>query len=137
MDTVKLKHLVEALGCGVKREGTGYYVMLPINFPWYGKPNKPHECDNSRIIAYATTAFGRFEWMDAWTIPDIRKNPLNDKPLGIEMRRNGHYLTETLQSFNEEELAAWFEKKIGEVSQKAKEYHKMVLTLERENLENV
>lgn len=130
MDTVKLKHLVESLGCNVKRENTGYFIMLPINFPWYGKLNKPRECDNSRIIAYATTAFGTFKWMDAWTIPDIRKNPLNGKPFGVEMRKDAHFLIETLRSFNEEELAAWLERKIGEVSQKTKEYHKLALTLE-------
>lgn len=137
MDTVKLKHLVESLGGNVKRENTGIYVMLPINFPWYGKTSAAHICDNSRIIAYATTAFGSFRWMEAWTVPGIRTEWMSGKPLGVEMRKDDHFFTETLRSFNEEELAAWLEKKIGEVSQKTKEYHKMVLTLEREILENV
>lgn len=130
----KLTQLVKSLGCNLKIMETGYYVMLPINFPWYGK-TKPHECDNSRIIAYATNAYGPMQWMDVWANVDIRKNPLNDKPLGI-MMRSGGTSEATLRDFDEEELTAWLEKKIGEVSQKAKEYHKMVLTLEREKCLN-
>lgn len=135
LDVEKLTHIVESLGGAVKRGETGVYIMLPINFPWYGKTTA-RICDNSRIIAYATTAFGSFRWMDAWPVPDIRKN-LNGKPLGIEMRRNGVCLTETLRGFSDEELTAWLERKIGEVSQKAKEYHKLALTLEREIGKNV
>ena len=135
MNAEKMTQLVESLGCSVKHlDPSGYYVMLPMSFPWYGK-TKPRECDNSRIIAYATTAYGSVKWMDVWAKVDIRKDPNSDRPLGIMLRSGGTSVA-TLRDFDTEELIAWFEKKIGEVSNKAKEYHKMVLTLEREKCLN-
>lgn len=135
LDVEKLTQVVESLGCAIKKVGfRELYVMMPINFPWYGKGYVQH-CDNSRIIAAATLTIGTWDWTDAWTIPDIHIE--NGKPLGIEMRRKGLYIAGgTLRSFNYEELADWLTEKIGEVSNKAKEFHKMVLTLEREKCLN-
>jgi hypothetical protein len=133
MDTVKLKHIVESLGGNVKRVNTGVYIMLPISFPWYGK-QQAHSCDNSRIIAYASL-LGSFQWMDVWANVGIRTDEVTGKPLGIMLRAGGTSVA-TLRDFDDEALTAWLEKKIGEVSNKAKEYHKMVLTLEREKCLN-
>lgn len=119
MNAEKMTQLVESLGCSVKHlDPSGYYVMLPMSFPWYGK-TKPHECDNSRIIAYATTAYGPVKWMDVWANVDIRKDPISGRPLGVVMRAGGTSAA-TLRDFDSEELIAWFEKKSAKSATKQK-----------------
>ena len=135
LDIEKLKQVVESLGCEMKRVGfRELYVMLPANFPWYGKDNV-QECDNSRIIAAATLSIGTWDWTDAvWPMPDIHIE--HGKPLGIVMRKNGlHSAGSTLRNFSYEQIADWLQKKIGEVSEKAKECRKLMLAYQSKEYE--
>lgn len=133
MKMTELKQIVESLGCEMKEYSTGHFIMLPIEFPWYGKHSDDGECENSRIIAQVVEMPGSsrahvldsVKWVDVWTVPEIVFDPSNGvKPLGLKMKKKSRGFAYTLQDFDSEELTAWLEKKIGEVSEKAKEYYK-------------
>ncbi len=64
MKMSELKQIVESLGCEMKYYSSWIFIMLLIEFPWYGKQHDEHECDNSRIIAQVTNAFGPVKWLD-------------------------------------------------------------------------
>ena len=128
MDIEKLQQIVESVGCEMKQYSTWFFIMLPINFPWYGKNSNEHECENSRIIAQVTNVHGSVMWLDAWTVPTINADESNGKALAIKMRKIGCYPMYLLQDFDSEELTAWLQKKIEEVSMKAKEASKMAYT---------
>ena len=128
MNIEKLKQIVESVGCEMKQYCTGFFIMLPIKFPWYGKNSDEHECENSRIIAQVTNVRGSVKWLDTWTVPTINADESNGKALAIKMRKIGRCPMYMLQDFDSEELTAWLKKKIEEVSMKAKEASKMALT---------
>jgi hypothetical protein len=70
-------------------------------------------------------------------MPDIRS--WNDEPLGIEMRRgpmdSRTEVLNELNDFNYEEIVAWLQNKIGEVSRMAKEYRKLELEYQMKDYE--
>ena len=131
----ELKQIVESVGCEMKQYCTGFFIMLPIKFPWYGKQHDEHECDNSRIIAQVTNAFGTVKWLDAWTVPTINADESNGKALALKMRKIGCYPMYLLQDFDSEELTDWLQSKIGEVSEKAKECRKLMITYKSKEYE--
>lgn len=134
MKMTELKQIVESLGCEMKYYSSWIFIMLPIEFPWYGKQHDEHECDNSRIIAQVTNAFGPVKWLNAWTVPTISNDKLNGKPLGLNMRKMGRRLT-YMQDFDSEELTDWLQSKIEEVSKKAKELRKLMIAYQSKEYE--
>lgn len=130
----RLKEVLKSVGCEISDQSSEYYIMLPDNFPWYGEHDR-HERNNSRIVAAASCSYGDWKWSEAWPWPDIRT--WNDEPLGIEMRR-GLVYTGALNELNDsnyEQIAAWLQNKIGEVSRVAKKYRKMLLEYQSKEYE--
>jgi len=133
----RLKEVLESVGCEFQVQSTECYILLPDNFPWYGDGDR-HERNNSRIIACVTLSWSDYwKWTDAWPQPVIRS--YNDEPLGIEMRRGPMGfrtgVLNELNDFNCEEIAAWLQNKIGEVSRMAKEYRKLELEYQMKDYE--
>lgn len=106
----------------------GVFHNAAYQIPWYGKNSDEHECENSRIIAQVTNVRGSVKWLDAWTVPTIIADESNGKALDLKMRKIGRCAMYMLQDFDSEELTAWLQTKIEEVSMKAKEASKMALT---------
>lgn len=130
----RLKEVLKSVGCEVHEQGAEYYIMLPDNFPWYGNGDS-HERDDSRIVAVVECSFGDWKWTEAWPLVDIRT--WNDEPLGVMMRRGEAYTGDLneLNDSNYEEIAAWLQNKIGEVSKVAKKYRKMLLEYQSKEYE--
>ena len=129
----RLIEAIRSVGCDAKQQGTEYYIMMPGNFPWYGDKDV-HEIENSRIIASISVSG---KWSDAWPMPDIRI--WENEPLGVEMRkgplgcRSG--ALDALSNFNYEQVTNWLHNKICEVSNKAKEYRRMLLEYQSKDYE--
>lgn len=134
MKMAELKQIVESLGCEIKLYTSWIFIMLPIEFPWYGKQDDADECDNSRIIAQVANAFGPVKWLDAWPVPTISNDRLNGKPLGLNMRKMGRCFT-YMQDFDSEEFTDWLQSKIEEVSEKAKECRKLMIAYKSKEYE--
>lgn len=130
----RLKEVLKSVGCEVQEQRAEYYIMLPDNFPWCGNEDS-HERNNSRIVAEVACSFGDWKWTEAWPCCDIQT--WNDEPTGIMMRRGSAYTgaLNELNDSNYEQLAAWLQNKIGEVSRVAKEYRKMLLEYQSKKYE--
>ena len=137
MDIEKLQQTVESVGCTLRISfrseiETTYCILLPDSFPWYGIDFDETRRKNSRIVArVAYTDYG-CKWK-TWSEPVI--NVCQDKPLGIEMRENDSRDALLLKDFSYEQIAAWLVEKIGEVSAKAKECRKLMLTYKSKEYE--
>ena len=134
MKMTELKQIVESVGCEMNQYCTGFFIMLPIKFPWYGKQHDEHECENSRIIAQVTNVRGSVKWLDAWTVPTIIADESNGKALDLKMRKMGRCFA-YMQDFDSEELTDWLQSKIEEVSEKAKELRKLMITYQSKEYE--
>ena len=126
----KLKQTVESVGCTLHipfrlEIRTICLILLPDSFPWYDKDFDENKGKNSRIIACVVCTDHGCKWK-TWSEPVI--NVCQDKPLGIQMRENDSCDALLLKNFSYEQIAAWLQSKIGEVSAKAKECRKLMLT---------
>lgn len=137
MDIEKLQQTVESVGCTLHipfrlEIGTTCLILLPDNFPWYGADMSETKRKNSRIVARVEINSHSCKWK-TWSEPVI--NVCQDKPLGIEMRENDSRDALLLKDFSYEQIAAWLQSKIGEVSKKAKECRKLMIAYQRKEYE--
>lgn len=133
MDIEKLEQAVESVGCALHISDISIAcIMLPDSFPWFGADISETRRKNSRIIARVTLNGYGCEWK-VWAKPVI--NMWLNQPLGIEMRENDSREALLLKNFSYEQIAAWLQSKIGEVSEKAKEYRKMMIACQSKEFE--
>ena len=127
MDIEKLQQTVESVGCTLHKSTIAGVIcscciMLPDRFPWYGADfDKIRK--NSQIIARVEIHSQGCKWK-VWSLPDI--NICLSTP-GIEMVENDSSEALLLKNFSYEQIAAWLQSKISEVSKKAKECRKLML----------
>ena len=139
LDIEKLKQIVESEGCTlIKSFQSGYLmaaycIMLPDSFPWYGVDFDKERIKQSRIIARIEIHNQDCIWT-VWSEPVIHTCP-NKPPLGIEMVDNGSREEPLLKNYSYEQIAAWLQSKIGEVSKKAKECRKLTLAYQSKEYE--
>ena len=129
VDIEKLKQAVESEGCTLIKGNliATYCIMLPDSFPWTGGDSDVLRRKNSRIIARITNTTCGYKWM-VWPDPVINTCP-NKPPLGIEMHENDSVRDALLlKNSSYEQIAAWLQTKISEVSKKAKELRKLMIT---------
>lgn len=137
MDIEKLQQTVESVGCTFRTSfrseiETACCILLPDSFPWYGIDFDENRRNNSRIVARVAWIDDDCKWK-TWSEPVI--NVCQDKPLGIEMRENDSHDALLLKNFSSEQIAAWLVEKIGEVSEKAKECRKLMITYKSKEYE--
>lgn len=138
MDIEKLKQTVESVGCTLHKSTDGvitlYCIMLPDSFPWTGGDFDIVRRKNSRIIARVTMTTCGCEWM-VWPEPVIIF--CLNKPLGIEMHENDSVreVRDVLKKYSYEQIAAWLQTKIEEVSEKAKECRKLMIAYKSKEYE--
>ena len=137
MDIEKLQQTVESVGCTLRTSfrleiRTTCLILLPDNFPWYGADMSETKRKNSRIVARVEINSHSCKWK-TWSEPVI--NVCQDKPLGIEMRENDSRDALLLKDFSYEQIAAWLQSKIGEVSKKAKECRKLMIAYKSKEYE--
>lgn len=137
VDIKKLKQAVESEGCTLfKSFQSGkliYCIMLPDSFPWYGVDFDKERIKQSRIIARIEISNQDCIWT-VWSKPVIR-TCTNKPPLGIEMVDDGSREEPLLKNYSYEQIAAWLQTKIEEVSKKAKELRKLMITYRSEEYE--
>ena len=138
-DIEKLKQAVESEGCTLIKSLQSETViicciMLPDSFPWTGGDFDVVRRKNSRIIARVTMTSHSCKWM-VWPEPEIIF--CLNKPLGIEMHENDSVreVRDVLKKYSYEQIAAWLVEKIGEVSKKAKECRKLMITYKSKEFE--
>ena len=131
MGIEKLKQAVESVGCTLRNSFKAtYMIMLPDRFPWYGADfDKIRK--NSQIIARVEIHSQGCKWK-VWSVPSI--NIRLNTP-GIEMVENDSREALLLKNFSYEQIATWLEEKIGEVSKKAKECRKLMITRQSKEYE--
>lgn len=137
MDIEKLQQTVESVGCTLYKSTiaeviTTCYIMLPDSFPWYGADLSETERKNSRIVARVEIHSHSCKWK-TWPKPVI--NVCVNEILGIEMQENDSCDALLLKNFSYEQIAAWLVEKIGEVSKKAKELRKLMITYKSKEYE--
>ena len=137
MDIEKLEQTVESVGCTLHipfrlEIRTTCLILLPDNFPWYGADMSETKRKNSRIVARVEINSHSCRWK-TWSEPVI--NVCQDKPLGIEMRENDSRDALLLKDFSYEQIAAWLQSKIDEVSAKAKECRKLMIAYKSKEYE--
>lgn len=137
MDIEKLKQAVESVGCTLRtsiqtENMSTYCIMLPDRFPWYGAGFNEDRRKNSRIIARVELNGYDYKWR-VWSDPSI--NMCLNRPLGIEMVENDSREALLLKNFSYEQIAAWLQSKIGEVSEKAKECRKLMIACQSKEYE--
>ena len=137
MDIEKLQQTVESVGCTLHKSTlagviTSCCIMLPDSFPWYGADLSETKRKNSRIVARVVCTDYGCKWK-TWSEPAI--NVCQDKPLGIEMRENDSRDALLLKDFSYEQIAAWLQSKIDEVSKKAKECRKLMIAYKSKEYE--
>ena len=137
MDIEKLQQTVESVGCTLRISfrleiRTTCCIMLPDSFPWYGADMSETKRKNSRIVARVEINSHSCRWK-TWSEPAI--NVCQDKPLGIEMRENDSRDALLLKDFSYEQIAAWLQSKIDEVSKKAKECRKLMIAYKSKEYE--
>ena len=131
MDIEKLQQTVESVGCTLRNSFKAtYMIMLPDRFPWYGADFDKIRT-NSQIIARVEIYSQGCKWK-VWSVPSI--NIRLNTP-GIEMVENDSREALLLKNFSYEQLAAWLVEKIGEVSKKAKECRKLMITCQSKEYE--
>ena len=137
MNIKKLQQAVESEGCTLfKSFQSGNLIcciMLPDSFPWYGVDFDKERIKQSRIIARIEISNQDCIWT-VWSKPVIYTCP-NKSPLGIEMVDDGSRDALLLKNSSYEQIAAWLQSKIGEVSKKAKELRKLMITYRSEEYE--
>ena len=136
MDIEKLKQTVESVGCTLRISfrleiRTTCLILLPDNFPWYGADWSETKRKNSRIVARVVCTDYGCKWK-TWSRPDIKGL---DEPLGIEMLEDDSRDALLLKNFSYEQIAAWLQSKIGEVSKKAKELRKLMIAYQSKEYE--
>ena len=136
MDIEKLKQAVESVGCTLHKSTidgviTTCCIMLPDRFPWYGADFALARRKNSQIIARVEIHSQGCKWK-VWSRPSINNRP--NMP-GIEMVENGSHEETLLKNYSYEQIAAWLEEKIGEVSEKAKECRKLMIARQSKEYE--
>ena len=137
MNIKKLKQAVESVGCTLRTSFQSeimstYCILLPDRFPWYGAGFNEDRRKNSRIIARVELNGYDYKWR-VWSRPDI--TICLNKPSGIEMRENDSREALLLKNSNYEQIAAWLQSKIGEVSKKAKELRKLMIAYKSKEYE--
>ena len=137
MDIEKLEQTVESVGCTLHipfrlEIETTCLILLPDSFPWYGADMSETKRKNSRIVARVEINSHSCRWK-TWSEPVI--NVCQDKPLGIEMRENDSRDALLLKDFSYEQIAAWLQSKIDEVSKKAKECRKLMIAYKSKEYE--
>ena len=137
MDIEKLQQTVESVGCTLRISfrleiRTTCCIMLPDSFPWYGADMSETKRKNSSIVARVECTDYGCKWK-TWSEPAI--NVCQDKPLGIEMRENDSRDALLLKDFSYEQIAAWLQSKIDEVSKKAKECRKLMIAYKSKEYE--
>ena len=138
MDIEKLEQTVESVGCTLHKSTIAGVIcscciMLPDSFPWYGADfDKIRK--NSRIVARVEIHSHSCKWK-TWSKPVINTCP-NKPPLGIEMHENDSVRDALLlKNSSYEQIAAWLQSKIGEVSAKAKELRKLMIAYKSKEYE--
>ena len=137
MDIEKLEQTVESVGCTLRISfrleiETTCLILLPDSFPWYGADMSETKRKNSRIVARVEINSHSCRWK-TWSEPVI--NVCQDKPLGIEMRENDSRDALLLKDFSYEQIAAWLQSTIDEVSAKAKECRKLMIAYKSKEYE--
>ena len=137
MDIEKLEQTVESVGCTLHKSTIAGVIktcciMLPDSFPWYGADMSETKRKNSRIVTRVEIHSHSCKWK-TWSEPVI--NVCQDKPLGIEMRENDSRDALLLKDFSYEQIAAWLQSKIDEVSKKAKECRKLMIAYKSKEYE--
>ena len=137
MDIEKLQQTVESVGCTLRISfrleiRTTCLILLPDNFPWYGADMSETKRKNSRIVARVEIHSHSCKWK-TWSKPVI--NVCVNELLGIEMHENGSHDAILLKDFSYEQIAAWLQSKIDEVSAKAKECRKLMIAYKSKEYE--
>lgn len=137
MDIEKLQQTVESVGCTLHKSTiagviTTCCIMLPDSFPWYGIDFDENRRKYSRIVARVEIHSQDCKWK-TWSKPVI--NVCVNEILGIEMHENDSRDALLLKNFSYEQIAAWLVKKIGEVSEKAKECRKLMIAYKSKEYE--
>ena len=137
MDIEKLEQTVESVGCTLHKSTiagviTSCCIMLPDSFPWYGADVSEIKRRNSRIVARVEIHSHSCKWK-TWSKPVI--NVCVNGLLGIEMHENDSRDALLLKNSSYEQIAAWLVEKIGEVSAKAKELRKLMITRQSKEYE--
>lgn len=137
MDIEKLQQTVESVGCTLHKSTiagviTLCCIMLPDSFPWYGIDFDENRRKYSRIVARVEIHSQGCKWK-TWSKPVI--NVCVNEILGIEMHENDSRDALLLKNSSYEQIAAWLEKKIGEVSAKAKECRKLMIAYKSKEYE--
>lgn len=137
MDIEKLQQTVESVGCTLYKSTidgviTSCFIMLPDRFPWYGADVSEIKRRNSRIVARIEIHSQGCKWK-TWSKPVI--NVCVNELLGIEMHENDSHDALLLKNSSYEQIAAWLVEKIGEVSEKAKECRKLMITYKSKEYE--
>ena len=136
MDIEKLQQTVESVGCTLHKSTLAGVIktcciMLPDSFPWYGADMSETKRKNSRIVARVEINSHSCKWK-TWSRPDIKGL---DEPLGIEMLEDDSRDALLLKDFSYEQIAAWLQSKIDEVSAKAKECRKLMIAYKSKEYE--
>ena len=136
MDIEKLQQTVESVGCTLHKSTLAGVIktcciMLPDSFPWYGADMSETKRKNSRIVARVEINSHSCKWK-TWSRPDIKGL---DEPLGIEMLEDDSRDALLLKDFSYEQIAAWLQSKIDEVSKKAKECRKLMIAYKSKEYE--
>ena len=137
MDIEKLEQTVESVGCTLHKSTLAGVIktcciMLPDSFPWYGADKSETKRKYSRIVARVEIHSHSCKWR-TWSKPVI--NVYSNEPLGIEMQENDSRDALLLKSFSYEQIAAWLQSKIDEVSAKAKECRKLMIAYKSKEYE--
>lgn len=139
MNINELIKAAESVGCTIKEFDRMFHILMPGNFPWYC-PTVVRKADNglenSRLIAIVEKSKSdECSIAQVWPLPYVHM--CIDEPLGIMMGpgTNPTSALDALNNCNAEQFATWLENRIGEVSVKAKEYHKLVLKLHSKEYE--
>ena len=136
MDIEKLEQTVESVGCTLHKSTIAGVIcscciMLPDRFPWYGADfDKIRK--NSRIVARVEFYSHSCKWK-TWSKPVI--NVCVNKLLRIELQENVPREALLLKNYSYEQIATWLQSKIEEVSKKAKELRKLMITYQSKEYE--